>query len=386
VALAPRQHFPFADEVTYLNSASIGLVPVPVQKQATAFEADIWRRGTTGFDEAAETGVLEAARVAGAELLHASPDDVAVTKSATEALCQVAWWVRPAANTNVVAIDVDHPSTVYPWTRVVQETGAELRLLRVWDDPGSLSLERVAEVVDGETSVIAVSLTQYSTGFTLDLAKLAELAHEHGTLAVVDATQAAGQVPIDVTTSDVDVLVAGGYKWLCGAFGAALCYLRPELRELFDPPLVGWRSTVDPYVFDSRTLPLAPSARRLEFSTMGYGSAVALGGAIRYVLDLGVERVAAHNLALSSALIAGLDELGANVLTPRDDAARCGIVMARFPGHDGEQVAARLNEAGVIVSPRFSAARFSLHYFNDEDDVGRALEVLERILAPGQDH
>jgi selenocysteine lyase/cysteine desulfurase len=379
-ALAPREHFPHLADVTYLNSGSIGLMPLPVQEAAAAFERDIWLRGTTGFDEAAETGCLEDARTAAARLLNAGRDDVAIVKSATEAFGMFAWWVQPPAGTNVVTIDIEHPSTAYPWLRVARETGAEARLVRVWDDPASLSLAAVAEQVDANTSVIVASYVQYSTGYRFVLRELGELAHAHDALLAVDATQAAGMAPLDVDADDIDLLVAGGYKWLCGPFGAAVAWLRPELRERFDPPLVGWRSTVDPYTFDSRTMPLAPSARSMEYSTMGYGSAVALGKALEYVLDLQVERVLAHDHALAARLADGLDRLGASVLTPRDDAHRGGIVTARYPGRDGEEVAARLNDAGVIVSPRFGATRFSLHYFNDEGDVDRALETLARIL------
>jgi cysteine desulfurase/selenocysteine lyase len=379
-SLAPRAHFPHLDEVVYLNSGSIGLMPLPVQEAASAFERDIWLRGTTGFDEAAETGCLEEAREAAAELLHAQRDDVAIVKSATEAFGMLAWWVRPPAGTNVVTIDIEHPSTAYPWLRVARETGAEARLVRVWDDPAALRLDLVAEHVDADTSVIAVSYVQYSTGYRFVLSELAELAHAHDALLAVDATQAAGMAPIDVARDDVDVLVAGGYKWLCGPFGAAICWLRPELREQFDPPFVGWRSTVDPYTFDARTMPLAPTARSMEYSTMGYGSAVALGGALRYVLELGVDRVLAHDQELASRLANGLESLGAQVLTPREDAHRAGIVTARYPGRDGEAVAAQLNDAGVIVSPRFGATRFSVHFFNDERDVDRALETLSGML------
>jgi cysteine desulfurase / selenocysteine lyase len=379
-SLAPRAHFPHTAEVAYLNSGSIGLMPLPVQEAAAAFERDIWLRGTTGFDEAAETGCLEDARTAAARLLHAERDDVAIVKSATEAFGMFAWWVQPLEGTNVVTVDIEHPSTAYPWLRVARETGAEVRLVRVWEEPSSLSLDAVAEHVDEDTSVIVASYVQYSTGYRFVLRELAELAHRNDALLAVDATQAAGMAPIDVAADDVDLLVAGGYKWLCGPFGAAVAWLRPELRERFDPPLVGWRSTVDPYTFDSRTMPLAPSARSMEYSTMGYGSAVALGAALEYVLDLGVDRVLAHDHALAARLADGLDRLGATVLTPRDDAHRGGIVTARYPGRDGEEVAARLNDAGVIVSPRFGATRFSLHYFNDEDDVDRALEMLGQIL------
>ncbi len=379
-SLAPREHFPHLEEVVYLNSGSIGLMPLPVQEAAAAFERDIWMRGTTGFDEAAETGCLEDARDAAAQLLHADRDDVAIVKSATEAFGMFAWWVQPLEGTNVVTIDIEHPSTAYPWLRVARETGAEARLVRVWDDPSSLSLDAVAEHVDEETSVIVVSYVQYATGYRFVLRELAELAHEHGALLAVDATQAAGMAPIDVAADDLDLLVAGGYKWLCGPFGAAVCWLRPELREVFDPPFVGWRSTVDPYTFDVRTMPLAPTARSMEYSTMGYGSAVALGRALEYVNALGVERVLAHDQALAERLADGLEAFGATVLTPRDDEHRGGIVTARYPGHDGEEIAARLNAAGVIVSPRFGATRFSLHYFNDERDVDAALHVLATLL------
>jgi selenocysteine lyase/cysteine desulfurase len=128
-------------------------------------------------------------------------------------------------------------------------------------------------------------------------------------------------------------------------------------------------------------MPLAPSAKRLEFSTMSYGAGVALGAALEYILDLGVERILAHDLALATRLMAGLDRLGATILTPREDAMRAGIVTARFPGHDGEAVAGRLNAAGVIVSPRFGATRFSTHLFNHAGDVDRALAVLEEVLS-----
>ena len=155
-------------------------------------------------------------------------DDVAIVKSATEAFAMLAWWVRPAAGANVVTIDIEHPSTAYPWLRVARETGAEARLVSVWDDPASLSVERVAAEVDSDTAVIVVSYVQYSTGYRFVLRELADLAPRHGALLAVDATQALGMAPIDVGADDVDIVVAGGYKWLCGPFGAAVCCCAPS--------------------------------------------------------------------------------------------------------------------------------------------------------------
>src|SRR5262245_7574636 len=105
----------------------------------------------------------------------------------------------------------------------------------------------------------------------------------------------------------------------------------PALLREFRPPLVGWRSTEHPYSLDARWLPLAGTARRMEYSTMSYAAAIALGRAIRYVTSLALDEIADHNRQLTAQLIDGLTQRGANLLTPRDPKRRAGTVTARFP-------------------------------------------------------
>jgi cysteine desulfurase/selenocysteine lyase len=107
---------------------------------------------------------------------------------------------------------------------------------------------------------------------------------------------------------------------------------------------------------------------------------VALAEAIRFVDGVGVDLIFEHNMRLANELTAGLGELGANVISPSDDVHRTGIVSARFPGRDGEEVASWLNRSGVIVSPRFGSTRFSVHLFNTSEDVAHALRVLGEVL------
>jgi cysteine desulfurase / selenocysteine lyase len=379
-ALVPREDFPALTELTYLNTASVGLVPEPAQRRAEAFDRDVAVRGTVALDEEAEIAVFEGTRASAAKLIGARPDEVAITASATLALGQIAWFLRPGRGDNVVSVDLEFPSSTYPWLRIAEDTGAEIRLVRRRDEPASLSFEDVAALVDRHTRVVCVSHVQYATGHRLDPAALAALAHEHGAVLVLDASQSAGAVPIDVRADDVDFLVATSYKWLCSTFGAAICYVREELVGDFRPPLVGWRSAEVPYALDAVDMRLPSSARKLEFSTSGYGAGVALGAAIEYFLAVGIERVLAHDLALATRLRAGLEEIGADILTPAEDDRRIGIVTARFPGRDGEAVAASLNERGVVVSPRFGSTRYSVHAFNDEDDVDRALDVTVAVF------
>jgi cysteine desulfurase / selenocysteine lyase len=379
-ALSPRSDFPVLEEVVYLNTGSIGLEPLPVQRAAEELGSQIAGRGTVGFDDEIEKRVGDVPRAAAARLLGADPDDVAVVTHATEALCQVAWWLRPGAGKNVVSADLEFPSVTYPWLRIAQDTGVEVRLARALDDPAAFSLDTIAAEVDERTEVICASHVQYATGHRLDPAALVELARSVGAMLVFDATQSAGVVPLDAPALGVDVLVTSGYKWLCSAPGAGICFLRRELWERLDPPFVGWKSTEDAVAFDATTIPLAHAARRLEYSTPAYSAGAALTAAVDYLLELRVENVLEHDLALTAELRSGLDRLGAEVLTPVEDERRAGIVIARFPGHAGPEVAARLADAGVIVSPRLGAVRFSLHHFNDSSDVERALRALEAIL------
>jgi selenocysteine lyase/cysteine desulfurase len=118
----------------------------------------------------------------------------------------------------------------------------------------------------------------------------------------------------------------------------------------------------------------------MEYSTMSYAAAIALGRAIRYVASLRIDDVAEHNRLLASQLADGLTQRGARLLTPRDPRRRAGTITARFPGRDGEAIAARLTRRGVIVSPRVGSARFSMHLYNSSDDVDRALTTLDEVL------
>ena len=250
-ALVPRDDFPALAELTYLNTASVGLVPAPVQEKAEEFDRDVAVRGTVALDEEAEIAVFEGTRASAARLIGAEPDEVAITASATLALGQIAWFLRPGRGDNVVSVDLEFPSSTYPWLRVAEDTGAEVRLVQRRAEPEGLSLEDVAALVDRRTKVVCVSHVQYATGHRLDPARLAALAHEHDAVLVLDASQSAGAVPIDVRADDVDFLVATSYKWLCSSFGAAICYVRSELVGDFRPPLVGWRSAEVPYALDA---------------------------------------------------------------------------------------------------------------------------------------
>src|SRR6266516_4686773 len=162
-----REDFPVLDRLTYLNTASAGLVPASVV--TPAHELELAQAGTTRMDEDTEIGILEDTRQSTAALLGADPDTIAIATSFTEALNQVAWWLRPGPGQNVVSSEVDFPSVTYPWHRIAEDTGCQVRLVPVLEDPGGFDVNKAAEHVDSSTAVICISHIQYLTGHRLDL-------------------------------------------------------------------------------------------------------------------------------------------------------------------------------------------------------------------------
>ncbi|MHC1719921.1 MAG: aminotransferase class V-fold PLP-dependent enzyme [Clostridiaceae bacterium] len=373
-----REDFPALNEFIYLNSSSISLIPMPVQKKLSTFSEKINYAGTVSFDEEAEIGSVEGARMAVAQLLNCSQDNIAIITSATEGLCQVAWGLQPKGK--ILTVDIEFPSDALAWARVARQTGARLEFIRAKDRPADLTTEDIISAIDDDTSVVAISHAQYSNGLVVDIEAIAQACHEKNAVCVVDAVQSVGIVPIDLSNSQVDVLVAGGYKWLCGPFGAAAMFINDRIKDRLEPTFVGWRSMKDPYFFDATRYEYNTGLRAFEFSTMSYAAGYAFGESVKYINNLGIVNIQRQAQKVAGYLMDNLDGLGAQVLSPRENHRRTGAVFARFPGLDGEKVAARLNSKGVIVSPRFNGTRFSCHFFNNEEDIDRAIKVLKIVL------
>ncbi len=380
-ALGTLADFPAANKSTYLNTASVALMYAPAEAAITAWQKDLAENGTINFDEQAEQDVFENLHVAFARLVGAQPTDIAVASSATELLASLAWAIAPPAGSNIVSTDIVFPSTIYPWARVARHTGAEVRFLKDGQDRADQSA--LIELIDENTAVICVSHVEYGSGQQYDLAQLAAVAHEHDALLVVDATQSAGAVPIDVMASGVDALVCGGYKWLCGPFGAAVMYLAPRWQTKLDPGLVGFRSNKDIWRFEADYMDFADNASRFEFSTMAYGCAIGLAKAIDYLVDIGIDNIFAHNLQLADGLLATLNEVGAEIISPQNAAERTSIVSARFPGKVSRDIVKALGEANIVVSPRRDFVRFSPHLYNSSNDIERTVIELKKILQKG---
>jgi len=377
-SIVDPKDFPAIHKCTYLNAANVALMYKDAETAIVEWNKDLAENGSINFDEIAEAAVFGDLHNATARLFNVHPEDIAVGSSATELISSLAWAVAPESETNVVSTDIVFPSTLYPWLRVAKYTNCEVRLAK--GQNGYANPDNVIQLIDNRTAVVCVSHVEYGGGQRYDLRKLADVAHDHRALLVVDATQSAGAVPLDAAECGVDALVSGGYKWLCGPFGAAVMYIAPHLQNELDPGLVGFRSHKDMWDLQADRLEFPATAQRFEYSTMAYGCALGLARSIEYLVDIGIARIFSYNKHLANLLIEGLEKRDAEIVSPRNDAEQTSIVAARFPGKDQAEVARKLKAVQVIVSSRKNFVRFSPHLYNRPDDIQQTLDRIEEIL------
>ena len=365
--------FPPTAEYTYLDTASVGLMHKGAAEVVIEWQQALADRGTVAFDEQAEVGIFDNLRNAAARIFSSEPDDIAVASSETILMSSLAWAVMPTSRSNIVATSVCHPATIYPWIRVAEHTGAEVR----WARPNDLYIDpqSLLDLIDENTSAVCLSHVEYSSGQVYDLELIAEKAHRNGALLIADTTQSVGQLPVDVKATNIDAAICSTYKWLCGPFGTGFMYVSPELQKL-NPGVVGWRTHKNMWDFQADRCEMPESAKRFEFGTMAYGMALGATVAVDYLNQLSANRIAAHNRLISDQLTEGLHALGASVISPSDPAERSATVAARFPGRDSASLAAALKAENVVASLRLDFLRFSPHFYNGSGDIERALEVI----------
>ncbi|GGZ33967.1 aminotransferase class V-fold PLP-dependent enzyme [Streptomyces poonensis] len=336
----------FGPKTTYLNTASTGLLPArTVQAMRVAVESAAVGRPTDMFAD------VEASRSAFARIVGVSERRVAAGASVAVYTGVIA--ASLPAGAEVLTADADFASTVNPF-----HVRGDLKVRTV-------PLERIAESVRPGTALVAVSAAQSADGRIADLAAIREAARTHGARTYIDASQAAGWLPLDAGAYDFVSSVA--FKWLVCPRGAAFLVVPEDFGGL-TPVFASWVAGEHPW--DSCYGPvqeLAHSARRFDESPALFSYAGARRS-LEVVEALGVENIRRHDLALAERFVAGLGALG------HEPVPAPGSPVVSVPGLGHRQP--ELSRAGVEVSDRAGHLRAAFHLYNTPADVDRLLDVL----------
>ena len=360
---ACRSRFPIFERLVYVNSCSQGALSDAV-RQAYADYLTGWDERGAPWDYWVER--TEAARTSFAGLVNAERDDVAVTTSLSAGVSALASAIDFSERPKIVISDYEFPTIGQIW-HAQQLRGAEVHVVPP---------EAVDEAIDERTAIVSVTAVCYRNGARLPVEEIARVAHERGALCLLDAYQAAGSYPLDVRALGVDALAAGVLKYLLGSAGLAFLWTRPGLAEELTPTETGWFADRDIFEMAHTRYAPAPNARRWQSGTPPVPAIYAGIAGIELMREIGIAETREHVNALNERLIAGVDDLGGTVVTPREAERRGALVCIRST--DAPALVSALGADGIVTSERDSNLRVSAHAYNTEEDIDAVLAGLAR--------
>jgi kynureninase len=374
-----REEFPTLASGIHLLSHSLGPVPRAVRDSMIAY-CDAWEYHTS--EDAWATSWWTLSRRVGdriARILGGEPGSVQIQPNASLALATVAscFDFKASGRNKVVTSSLDFPSMEYFWD-AQRQIGARVEVVPSPDDV-SVPLERILEAIDTETCLVALAHTSYCSSYRVDARAIVERAHAKGALVLLDVYQSAGVVELDAAGWNVDFLIGGTIKWLCGGPSCGYLYVRPDLQRDLRPRLTGWVAHDSPFDFAQAPMRYAKSVRRFAQGTPSIPALYSAIPGLELIEAVGVPEIAAESERRTQFMIEFALGRGWTINTPLEKHRRGGTVMIGVD--DAKTTAENLAEKRVFVDWRPRAGlRVSPHFFNDDEEIEEALNTLATLI------
>ena len=373
-----RNEFPTLASGIHLLSHSLGPVPRAARESMIAY-FDAWEHHTS--EDAWATSWWELSRRVGdriARILGAAPASVQIQPNASIALATVASCFDYKNGRNkVVTTALDFPSMEYFWD-AQRHMGARIEVVPSADGI-SVPLERILEAIDSETCLVALAHTSFCSSYRVDTPAIVKRAHEHGALVLLDVYQSAGVVQLNAAEWNIDFLIGGSIKWLCGGPSCGYLYVRPELQRDLRPRLTGWVAHDSPFDFAHAPMRYAKSVRRFAQGTPSIPALYSTIPGLEIIEAVGISEIAAESERRTQLMIDFALERGWTVNTPLEKSRRGGSVMIGVEG--AAAMVEQLAEKRVFVDARPGVGlRVSPHFFNTDEEVEEALHILAGLI------
>lgn len=365
-----RSLFPYLkSNLVYFDHAAVSPFSAPVREAIRSYLDRKTEKELNIFFDVLKT-VVETKRRIG-RLLNCPGERVAFFDNTSNGLNVVAAGLDWKTGDRIILTDIEFPANVYPFLNQKRH-GVEIDFVK--NRSGKILLEDIARAITPKTRLLSISHVQFLHGFRSDLAAIGALCREKGILFCVDAIQSAGAAPIDVQAMKIDFLSSGCQKWLMGPEGTAFIYVSEETQDRITQATLGWTSIRDFFsnFFDYR-LDLDPTARRYENGTLNFGGLLGVHASTGTLLEVGIGNIEQHLRGLTQFIIDRVKSSGVQLMTPEDPSSRSGIVTFRPP--NGQAMFEKLKANNIIVSLREQCIRFSPHFYNTKEELGRALEI-----------
>lgn len=370
---------PFEDRI-WLNCSHQG--PLPRVAVQAAQEALAWKIAPHHLtDSTLFTATPLSLRQALGRLISVEPDDIVLGNSTSYGLNLLANGIRWREGDEVLLVRGDFPATIFPWLPL-KARGVTIRFID--SDKSAVDAAELEAQIGPATRLFCATWVHSFTGYAIDEVALAEVCRRRNTLFVLNASQGLGCRPLNPIEVGVDAVTSCGFKWLCGPYATGFCWIRPELRESMRPTQAYWLAnlTADDlrgdFPYEIRD---GLGARAYDlFCTANFLNFLPWTRSVDYLLERGIDNIAAHNAALVSHLIENVDHNRFEILSPQEGPARGSIVVLRHrEQHQTQECFETLQREGIDISLRRGALRVSPHLYNTRQQIDELLDVLSSV-------
>jgi len=373
-----RELFPTLASGIHLLSHSLGPVPQTARDSMLAYY-EAWEHHTS--EDAWATSWWEMSAQVGdglAKILGGDAGSVQIQPNASIALSSVlsCFDFTSTKRNKIVASALDFPSMRYI---LDAQTPMGARVETVTSDDGiAIPTERILDAIDDATALVALSHVSFRSSYRVEVEPIVEKARKHGALVLLDVYQSAGAMELKARDWNIDFMIGGTIKWLCGGPACGYLYVRPDLQTRLAPRLTGWVAHVAPFDFANPPMRYDSSVRRFAQGTPSIPALYSVLPGLQMIEQIGVKSIRAESERRTQSMIETALERGWKVNSPLDVDQRGGSVMVYVK--DGPAMVKRLGEKKVFVDCRPGVGlRMSPHFFNTDEEAREAMEILAAL-------
>lgn len=368
-----RSLFAALKQFAYLNSAAVSPLPSTAIGAVNEQLNDVAMYGSSHYLTWIETKTR--ARALLAEMIHVQPEQIAFTRNTSDGFAAIANGLTWQKGDNIVSFAREFPANYYPWRRIRDEYGVELRLCA--EREGRIDQDELIGMIDSNTKVVAISSVQFGSGFRADLERIGRAAKAADALFCVDLIQGLGAHGYDLPAQFVDAASGAAHKWLCSPEGCGYMYLSDRAFERVKPTLTGWISVETPWDFEDREQPYKPNALAWESGTGTSSLFYGMEQSLKVLNDAGLDKIESYLDGLTDSLCDALAGKDYDIISSRRPGEKSAIVCVKHRGGmDSNDIFKKLEEQNVIVSARGDRLRIAPHFYNDQSDIDRLIDAL----------
>jgi selenocysteine lyase/cysteine desulfurase len=376
-----RDQFVLDPQWTYLNFGGLGSCPLPVLHSLWEWTRSEERAPSAGHDEKVWSSVKEKlARILGKTCRR---EDLGLISCATEGINIIINGLTLNKGDEVITSTHEHVAMNVGLLNRMQRDGIVIRLFEPDLKSARGNVDRIAALINARTRLIFISHVTCTTGQRFPEWEISKLAREKGIWFAMDGAQAPLCVPFDIVECGVDFYACSTHKWVMGPKRTGFIYVRQGMLDAVRP-IVGGASTSQSNNIGKNELVLHPSAQRYEFGTQNDALFFALGAALDFIEEIGVDRIWNHNHALAEKFYAGLLALpGVEIMSPQEEAYRTSMISFRMKNHEFPKINEHLAKDGMrvrsVTEGGANCIRVSFHICNHEGEVDKILASLKKL-------